>query len=164
MRNNFTKWVITHFFILLQCIIITNMNPLLKLPGTVIYFEKPVTQDEKSIAHILETIVQSFKNQDVSLLTRVIRDDAKIELIKEQTRAGSAMTKKEYIDKTTSYFNKVHSVQFQDTLIRVKNEQEATASYKRVVLLHNKYSFPRISNGYIKFIKSGKLWLIAEAR
>lgn len=137
------------------------MYPLLNQKGGVEYIEKPVTRDEKNIAGILETIIQSLKNQDLPRFAGLFRDDAIIKIFKGQTQTERTITKKRYIDNVIlPIIDKIRLIQFKNTLIRIENEKEAVAHFQRMIFY--KHAPPLTSDGYIKFIRINAQWLIAE--
>lgn len=137
------------------------MYPLLNQKGGVEYLEKPVTRDEKSIADILETVVQSLKNRDMLRFAELFQDDAIIEIFKERAHTAHILSKKEYLDDViTPLIDKIRLIQFKNTLIRVGGEKDAVAHFQRTIFY--KHAPPLTSDGYIKFIRSGAQWLIAE--
>lgn len=127
------------------------------------YLEKPVTFDEKNVACTLEAIIQSYRNRDSSSLAELIRDDAIFEIFLKQTYTGRVLTKREYMSEVVRpYIYSIRSIRFMGTLLRVKNKDKATVFFRRIVYFY-RYKSPLISDGYLKFSKENKQWLITEA-
>lgn len=123
------------------------------------YLERPVTDDEKKIAALLEKIVRAIAAKDVDLLVSVYSDTATIEVL---SLRDAPISKSEYRERMSKFIGNVRNFSLRDAIIRV-NGQEAIVSYINVILLRGK-AFPEKNRRYLKCVNKGEKWLITEAR
>ncbi len=123
------------------------------------YFEKPVTDDEKEIATLLQKIVQATITKNIDLLVSVYSDTASIvNLISRHI----PLNKSEYRERMSNIMENIRDIYFRDAIIRV-NGQEATISCLSIILLRDKI-LPEKNQRYYRCIKENGKWSIAESR
>lgn len=123
------------------------------------YLERPVTDDEKKIAALLEKIVQAIAAKDVDLLISAYSDIATIEVLASR---DVPISKSEYREQMSKFIGKVRNFSLRNVIIRV-NGQEAIVSCISAVLLLEK-ALTEKNQRYLKCIKEDGEWRIIDAR
>lgn len=123
----------------------------------IIYFERPVTIDEKEIALLLETLINAIGDNDFEKLKSVFSPAASIFLSSsDRNSVGVA----ECIKRLKKFTRDIKNINYENVLVRVHGCQ-ATISAVRVVF--HKGEIPRRALRYFKCQKENSKWEITEA-
>ena len=96
------------------------------------YLERPVTEEEREIAQLLERMTLLIKSNDLEALKNLYRYDADLSGMSETINATARENR--YIESIRKLYTKTRKLIFKDVLIRVKNNAEATVFLTRAVL------------------------------
>ena len=123
------------------------------------FFEKPVTDDEKDVAALLQKIAQAVIVKDIDLLVSAYSNNASIENL---SSGDTPLNKNEYKFQMLKDIENIRDINFRDTVVRV-NGQEAAISCLSIISLRDKI-FPIKNRRYYKCIKKYDKWSIVESR
>lgn len=127
------------------------------IKNVITFREKPVTKAEEELARLIRKLLDGFNAKDQEVLYSVFHPDAKLcETLRERR---IFLDRNEYIKKFMSS-TKARYVSYKDVLIRVRNENEAYASYACHILFKDS-SLPRIYHRNFTFIKQNGSWFVA---
>lgn len=123
----------------------------------IIYFERPVTADEKEIAALLEILIGAIGDNNFEKLKSVFSPVASIFLSSaDRNSIGVA----ECVKRLKKFTGDIRNINYENALIRVRGYQ-ATISAVRVVF--RKGEVPHRAPRYFKCQKENGRWEIIEA-
>lgn len=123
----------------------------------IIYFERPVTADEKEIAALLETLINAIGDNNFEKLKSVFSPSASIFLSSaDRNSVGVA----ECIKRLKKFTGDIRNINYENALVRVYGCQ-ATISAVRVVFRKGEILHRALR--YFKCRKENGKWEIAEA-
>jgi|SRR3989338_425859 len=120
------------------------------------YLEKPVTAEEKEVAHLLGSLHQATLEGKSDLFDKLLADNAFL-----VTSSGIQKSKSEYIENLLRLATSLRQIRFRDVLIRVQNGHEGTISYicDFAVLSNN---LRQLKERRLKCRKIDNVWRITE--
>jgi len=122
------------------------------------YLEKPTQRDEKDIAAILERLLSSVKKKDIDELSSLFSDNARIAMYDKNEKLYK---KSEYLEGMKKLMQDIHAINYKNTLIRLKNKKEATASCYNITTFRGKLA-PISRERFFTFRRYDSIWYITK--
>ncbi|OHA00524.1 MAG: hypothetical protein A3C11_00505 [Candidatus Sungbacteria bacterium RIFCSPHIGHO2_02_FULL_49_12] len=122
------------------------------------YLEKPTLHDEKHIAAILERLLSSVKKKDIDELSSLFSDNARIAMYDKNEKLYE---KSEHLEEMKKLMREIHTINYKSTLIRLKNEKEATVSCCSIIKFRGKLT-PIPRERFFTFRQYDGIWYITK--
>ncbi|MBI2446376.1 MAG: hypothetical protein HYV51_00965 [Parcubacteria group bacterium] len=125
------------------------------------FFEKPITEDEKAIAEVLEKMNNAVRLKNVDILESIVSDNAQIAIF-DKNWQPICVNKKSYLEHMKAIMPEIIKFDYKDALIRVVSDTTAEVTCSRLLI----FSDPMrnmLHGRYFKFQKENEEWHLTKA-
>lgn len=132
-----------------------------KIASKIHYLEKPITQEEKEVAELLQKFLYSASRKNFDEFRSLFSKDARIADIAAGFADEKIISVEQYIENLAKVSQNYFKVNYKDVLIRVINKKKAVIGLTACII-SAKDDLKKILNRYLRLKKLGQSWFIVE--
>ncbi|HEY4494896.1 MAG: hypothetical protein A3B89_03045 [Candidatus Buchananbacteria bacterium RIFCSPHIGHO2_02_FULL_40_13] len=125
------------------------------------FFEKPITEDEKAIAEVLEKMHNATRSKNIDILESIVSNHAQIAIF-DKNWQPIYVNKESYLEHMRALMPEIRKFDYKNVLIRVMSDTTAVVTCSRILM----FSDPTrnmLHGRYFKFQKENEEWLLTRA-
>ena len=124
------------------------------------FAERPTSEDELQISEIIHTFVSALNEKNISKISGLIDDEARIEIA---FRPGVFLSKNEYLSEVERLAEHVRRFTYRNVLIRIQENKREAVVYFDVTRKPYESITDVISSRYLRCKQNKSIWVIYEA-